>query len=430
VVINTGTLNGSGVASIVTGGFAIGTHAVVAVYNGSSTDLASTSPVLNQVVEETTTTTLTSSLNPSTYGKSVTFTATVKPTTSGSPTGSVQFLNGTTLLSTVTTSSSGVATYTTSTLPGGSDSITAVYVGNSNYETSTSAALKETVALAATSSSVTTSVNPSTFGQSVTITATVTSSGGSPSGNMSIKNNGVTFGSATVTNGKATFTTTTLPVGSNSITVLYDGNADFNYSTSPAVVQKVIAASTATTVSSSLNPSTFGESVTLTATVTSSGGTPTGNVSFKKNGATFGSVALVGGKATITTTTLAVGADSITALYDGNTDFNYSTSPAVLQTVQSPTATTISSSLNPSTVGAPVTLTAKVTATSGPTPTGTVTFKFGTTTIATSTLNSSGVASTTFSGFKAGTHSVDAVYNGSTTDLTSTSPVLSQVVNN
>jgi hypothetical protein len=87
---------------------------------------------------------LTSSLNPSNVGNSVTFTATVTAPT-GIPTGVVSFYDGTTLLGTGALNGSGVATFTTSTLTAGSHPITAVYNGDVNDGTSTSAVLTQTV---------------------------------------------------------------------------------------------------------------------------------------------------------------------------------------------------------------------------------------------------------------------------------------------
>jgi hypothetical protein len=81
----------------------------------------------------------------------------------------------------------------------------------------------------------------------------------------------------------ATFTTATLTTGSHSITANYAGNASYAASTSPALTQTVNApppATTTTAVTSSNNPSTFGQSVTFTATVTTASGTPTGTVTF------------------------------------------------------------------------------------------------------------------------------------------------------
>jgi outer membrane autotransporter protein len=103
------------------------------------------------------------------------------------------------------------------------------------------------------------------------------------------------------------------------------------------LTQTVTQGGTSTALSSSQNPSTFGQSVTFTATVTSGGGTPTGTVTFKDGGAVIGTGPLNGlGVATFTISTLAVGSHSITATYSGDANFTASTSPAVLQAVDVP----------------------------------------------------------------------------------------------
>jgi hypothetical protein len=93
-------------------------------------------------------------------------------------------------------------------------------------------------------------------------------------------------------------------------------------------------ASSSTSLASSLNPSTFGAAVTFTATVTSTGGTPTGTVTFKDGTTTLGTGALSSGKATFKTSTLAVGTHSITAVYAGSSNFVTSTSSVLTQTVK------------------------------------------------------------------------------------------------
>src|SRR4029453_4708025 len=127
-------------------------------------------------------------------------------------------------------------------------------------------------------------------------------------------------------------------------------------------------ASTATALASSLNPSTYGQPVTLTATVSPSLG-PSGTVQFFDGGNPLGgAVALSGGTASLTTATLGAGAHSITVSYSGNGNFTGSASSAVSQTVNlaaPPTAFT--SSLDPSLFGQPVTFTATVNPSSGPT---------------------------------------------------------------
>jgi subtilase family serine protease len=96
----------------------------------------------------TTTTTLASSQNPQNQGASVTFTATVTTSGSNTPTGTVTFYNGNTSIGTGTLSGSGntaTATLATSSLPVGTNSITAGYGGDSNNAASTSIALTQLI---------------------------------------------------------------------------------------------------------------------------------------------------------------------------------------------------------------------------------------------------------------------------------------------
>src|ERR1035437_6279431 len=131
----------------------------------------------NATTTTTTTTALVSSMNPSVSGKPVAFTALVS-SLAGTPTGRIKYLNGTTVLATLTLTA-GSATYTTSKLPPGANSITAVYVGDSNNSGSTSAPVNQFV-LEATTTTLSSSPNPSAYGQTVVFAAKVTSSIGTP----------------------------------------------------------------------------------------------------------------------------------------------------------------------------------------------------------------------------------------------------------
>ncbi len=87
------------------------------------------------------------------------------------------------------------------------------------------------------------------------------------------------------------------------------------------------ARSTSTTLSSSPNPSTSGQNVTFTATVTANVGTPTGSVTFNDGPNTVGTVNLdASGHATFTTSSLTVGSHSITAVYSGDATHDGSSS--------------------------------------------------------------------------------------------------------
>jgi len=147
-LLGTVAVNSSGIAGFTTSSLPAGALILTAVYSGNAGFAPSTSSALTEMVAApatATTTTLTASPNPLADGQPATFTATVTPAPTGSPAGIISFYSGTTLLGTGTLNASGVATYTTSSLAAGTDSITAVYPGNAGFAPSTSSPLSETV---------------------------------------------------------------------------------------------------------------------------------------------------------------------------------------------------------------------------------------------------------------------------------------------
>jgi hypothetical protein len=303
---------------------------------------------------------LISSVNPSISGHPVTFTATVSSPSGGTPTGECTFWNGTTRLGERVLSGM-MASITAYKLPPGSNSITAIYGGDSNFGSSTSAPVNQFM-LAATTTTLSSSPNPSTYGQAATFTAAVTSSVGVPADGETVtfEQGSTVLGTGALTSGSASLTTSSLKVGTDSITAVYAGDRNFGGSTSKAVKQVVTKATTAIALVSSLNPSSWEQSVTFTATVSSQfSGTPEGSVKVYNGTATLKTVTLVNGVASYTTTKLAVGTASITAEYEGGTSFDTSTSAAISQVVnQASTTTTLVSSVNPSNSGQSVTFTA------------------------------------------------------------------------
>src|SRR5882757_4784042 len=375
-------------------------------------------------------TTLISSLNPSALGQAVTFTAMVKSATgSGTPTGTVTFNDGATVLGPGTLSG-GTATLTTSGLGAGVHSITAVYDGDASFASSTSPVLMQTVNKAASSTSVVSSNSASNRGAAVTFTATVTSSAtGTPTGTVTFQDAATTLGPGTLSGGTATFTTSGLGTGAHSITAIYGGDANFTGSTSPILTQTIGKAASSTAVASSNNPSIIGTAVTLTASVTSPvTGTLTGTVTFQDGTSALGTGTLSGGAATFTTSGLTGGTHSITAVYSGDANFAGGTSPALMQTVNKVgDSTSVASSNNPSIFGSAVTFTATVTSSATGTPTGTVTFQDAAATLGTGML-SGGSATLATSALVAGVHSITAVYGGDANFANSTSPGLTQTV--
>jgi hypothetical protein len=321
------------IASLTTSTFVIGTHSITAIYSGDSNFRGSTSNTLLQVVrKDRTTTTLSSSSNPSISGKPVTFTAQVS-SLAGIPTGKVEFLNGTTLLATVTLTS-GSAKYTTSNLPPGSDSITAVYLGNADNSTSTSLPVVQVV-LTPTITALASSPNPSVFGQEIIFAAAVASPTGTPPDGETVtfKLGSTILGTSTLRIGSANFSTSTLGVGTKRITVVYGGDENFAASTSNSVTQVVAKATSVTALTATPNPSRYKQPVTFRASVSPKfSGTPTGTVTFRDGSATLGTVTIGGGTASYTTSKLIKGTHNITATYHGSVDLS-SSSASIQQTV-------------------------------------------------------------------------------------------------
>ena len=200
-----------------------------------------------------TTTAITSSNGSTTVGQSVTFTATVIPASGSGETGTVQFrIDGNNAGSPVSLSGN-TATYTTLTLSAGSHSVVAVYSGDSNFAASTSPPLTQNVTNSGTTTAVASSGSPTIVGQSVTFTATVTpASGGGETGTVQFQIDGGDAGGPVPLSGNtATYTTSALSAGSNSIVAVYSGDNNFPGSVSPVFTQTV-APSSATTGAQSL----------------------------------------------------------------------------------------------------------------------------------------------------------------------------------
>ena len=136
-----------GTATFTTSGLSVGDHEITAAYSGDGNFTTSTSAAVNQVVDQArTTTAVVSSADPSVSGHAVTFTATIHAIApgSGTPTGTATFFDGSVKLATESLSE-GMANFTTSSLSVGTHSIKVVYSGDADFNTSTSAVLKEVV---------------------------------------------------------------------------------------------------------------------------------------------------------------------------------------------------------------------------------------------------------------------------------------------
>ena len=265
------------------------------------------------------------------YGSSLTFTAKVTvPSGSATPNGKVTFYDGTTAISGPVALTGDVASFTTTTLGAGTHSISAAYSGDLSTLASSSSSIRETVTKRATATNVTASPNPSTVGQAVTLTATVAPSLGhgtvtfydglkAISGPLSLSGGGV-----------ATFKTSGLNAGIHWITADYSGDANTNPSL--GMTGEVVAKrSSATTLTSSANPSKAGSGLTLTATVAPANAT--GTVNFNDGTKGVGSCVLNNGTCSWSTTKLPKGTNAMTAVYVGDGQTFGSTSPVLKQVV-------------------------------------------------------------------------------------------------
>jgi hypothetical protein len=326
----------SGKAAVSTSSLVAGSHSITAAYQGGSGYAPSTSAPLTQVVNAaTTTTSLASSQNPAVITEFVTYTATVASQHGGAATGTVVFQDGGTTVGTVTLAGNQAA-YSTKYGTPGTHSITATYSGDANNTGSVSPALVEQINQGFASKTVlTTSGSPSFVGQAVTFTATVSSNHGAiPDGELVTFFDGATaIGTGSTASGVATFTTSSLTAKTHTIKATYGGDATFRPSTG-TVTQIVNKYTTTTTLTSSLNPSQFGQAVTFTAHVTSTGPAPTGSVRFLDGTTGIGLATLSGGVAKLTKSNLAVGTHPITAHYNGDAASATSTSSVVNQVVQ------------------------------------------------------------------------------------------------
>lgn len=407
-VIGNGTL-ADGQAVIVTASLAIGSHSVSAAYAGDANHTSSTGAISGlSIGKRASTTALDVSASTPTYGQRVTFTATVE---GRSPTGQVSFKEGATTLGTVPVRG-GQALFSTSALAVGNHMIAAVYSGDSKHTGSTTTA-GVTVSKAETATTLSTSSTSAVYGTGVTFKAVVR--GASPTGTLTFRDGTAELGKAALIQGQASLTST-FAAGEHSITAEYSGDSRNSPSISAAVVATVNKAPSATTLTASPTAPQYGETVTLTASVT--GKSPTGNISFADGSTLLGSAAMSNGKATLTAANLPVGMHTIVAAFNGDGNLMASTSSGLSVNVgKRASATRLDVAPAAPAYGEALTLTATV---GGQSPSGTVTFRDGATVIG-SGLLTGGQAAVVLSNLAIGSHGISATYSGDDHHLPSSS---------
>ncbi len=268
------------------------------------------------------------------------------------------------------------------------------------------------IALATTTTGLVATPSSASFGQSVTLAATVTAPSGVPDGVVHFLDGQTQIGSAQLTQGQASFNTSKLAIGTHALTVSYAGDGMFIPSVSTNLNFVVAGGATQTSLTASPNPANVQQPVTLTAVVSSASGTITGSVVFKDGGNTLGTTNLNDGSAKLQVPNFTAGSHALSASFAANTEWGPSAGSTSLF-VRAVTTSSLQSSANPSVLGATVTFTAKVTVSGGSgTPTGTVAFTDGSTSLGTSGLGSNGTAQYATSTLTLGTHSIVATYSG------------------
>jgi large repetitive protein len=275
--------------------------------------------------------------------------------------------------------------------------------------------ISPTVTTTITQASTTTTLSPATSGTSLTAAVSVAPPGsGSPTGTVQFANGGSPIGSPVqLANGQATIPITAGVVGN--FTASYSGNS--NYLGSSGALRLGPQPTSVVTLTSSLNPSNIGQSVTFTASlaVTNGNGPPSGTIQFSDGSTLLGKpVPVSGGQATYTTSSLAIGSHVISASYSGDTQYPAASSEFGQVVNRVPTVLTLSSSPSSPAAGQAVTLTAQL----GPQPpaglpgpTGQVTFSEGTTVLGVAPV-SSAAAVLKLAALAAGQNQIAAVYSG------------------
>jgi hypothetical protein len=274
-----------------------------------------------------------------------------------------------------------------------------------------------------TSTCLSSTPNPSKFGQSVNFTAKVSPS--TVTGSVTFYNgSSILSSNIPLISGSASISVSTLTIGSHNITAIYNGNSSFATSTSNTINQKVLGKTTITWPHKP-NPCNFGQTCTFSVQVGWQGiGTPTGYMTFYDGSNSVGTCNLSDNGTATLSCYLSAGSHGITAVYSGDNNNDGSASDVVSQTVNKVNSiNTLITSPNPTNYKTTVTFTATI---SPSMATGTVAFKDGDTTIGTGILN--GGKATFSTNLSVGTHSITAVYSGDGNCNASASTVVRQVI--
>jgi hypothetical protein len=243
----------------------------------------------------------------------------------GIPGGTVTFYRDVSIfLGAIPLDATGFATLSTAAIPGGTHAVSAYYEGSPNFSAKGSAiSANQTVQAAATSAWLATTPNPSAPGASATLSCTVTSPAGQPTGSVQFRDGTALLATVAAPSSASTWSTATsaLTNGIHSLSCAYLGDGNFSPSDSAAISHQVGTISTTTSVTATPTTATYGQSVTLRAAIVAASAAsvpPSGTVTFLDGTETLGTASLVSGVATLGVSVLKVGSHPITARYSGD----------------------------------------------------------------------------------------------------------------
>src|SRR5258706_13430190 len=338
-IVGASRLDAKGTAKI-TAAFNLGLHVISCTYSGDTMLAPSASAATFLTTAQThPTIVLTPSQNPVPAGQRVQIDVLVAGPWGASPSGAVTLKDGDSTLAVLPLSlneDSSVASFI-GMLAAGTHLITGGYDGDTFFTPATTAQPLVLIVGKRSTSTIFRSVSPSPAanGQPVVFQIQVVSDTGSATGSVTLTEGSTTLGTGALGGGgQAAITLTGLTVGTHSIVANYAGDKDFAASNSMPFTLQVTGVVTAIQLSAGPNPAQVGQTVTLTATVTSSAGVPSGAVTFLGTQATFGTVNLnAAGQASVAISFSTPGTQTITASYAGSGQFSAATSSAITLTI-------------------------------------------------------------------------------------------------
>ena len=413
------------ISSVVPAPAGTDSHLIAATYSGDGSNTPGLPGLISlQTAQATPQVALTVSPNPVAATLPLALTATV--TGNGDqPTGTVDFYRGVTPLGTATLTN-GVATATVNAPAAGTYSVTASYLGDTNYDQATSPAVSLTTVTPATPTvTVTSSPTSAVYGTPITITIKVSGSNGIPTGTVDLYKGSLDYETLTLdATGSASVTFSginSLPAGTTAISAHYTGNTQYTATVSPSINVVVSKEAPTVTISTSTPTPAYGTQLVLTASIPYTGNFPTGTLAFYVDGTLNNTTYFSSNNAgvesgNLITSSLLPGSHSVTVTYSG--DNNYTTATSAPFTVTVGKAATMSQTYGytpqQNTYGSPITLSSRVSGITGLTPTGTITFSYGSVTLGTGTLDATGLATLTPSPAQlpAGSDTITFAYSG------------------